>query len=66
MDELDELCELNVELMETLLVVAKRLFEYATKHGIKSLDGLDSLHRLVKGGGKTHRRNDFTAKKPTH
>lgn len=46
MQEVRELHELNVELMDTLLVIGQRLVEYADKHGI-ILEHRDSLALLV-------------------
>ncbi len=41
-----EMSKLNMELMDTLVVTAQRLFDYVDRHGIV-LDGLDSLHTLI-------------------
>jgi hypothetical protein len=46
MEEVRELHDLNVELMDTLLVIGQRLIEYADKHGIV-IEHRDSLALLI-------------------
>jgi hypothetical protein len=46
MQEVRELHELNVELMDTLLVIGQRLVEYADEHGI-AIEHRDSLALLI-------------------
>jgi hypothetical protein len=46
MEEIRELHELNVELMDTLLVIGQRLVEYADKNGIV-IEHRDSLALLI-------------------
>ncbi len=43
--------DLNIELLETLGVIAERFFEYTDKYGIH-VEGLDSLSTLVKKARK--------------
>lgn len=43
--EVKELHDLNIELMDTLLVISRRFFEYCDKHQIP-LEGLNSLANL--------------------
>ncbi len=45
-ENIRELHDLNIELMDTLLVISWRFFEYCETHGIR-IDGLDSLARLI-------------------
>ncbi len=61
--EVRELHELNIDLMETLLVIGQRLIEYADKNQIH-LGGLESLEllvaraeRLVEEIGTPYRKN---------
>lgn len=46
LDDVRQLHELNVELMETLVVVGQRLIEYIDKHGTK-IEGRENLVLLV-------------------
>ena len=46
LDDVRQLHELNVELMETLVVVGQRFIEYMDKHGIK-IEGRENLVLLV-------------------
>jgi hypothetical protein len=43
--------DLNIELLETLAVIADRFFEYTDKYGIH-VEGLDSLSTLIKKARK--------------
>lgn len=63
MQEVRELHELNVELMDTLLLIGQQLIEHADKHGItiEHRDALASLvgraQRILASIGNPYRRN---------
>jgi len=59
MDDLNRLCDLNVEILETILAVTKRLFDYTNEHGIL-LSGLDALHRLIRRAERLMEEMDST------
>jgi hypothetical protein len=46
MDEVQELHDMNVQLLETLIVIGTRFFEYTKKYEIK-IEGMENLSALI-------------------